>query len=444
MSASLILCQCGSCIANIFTDTNGNETHGKLITKRSKQRHNQPCQSNFQSPSHHPHRSSLRNHLTHDLGTNAEEDVESDDTSSLMDTSSGSQNEADSAPVLCMVAIFIAWLYFFCNLSQDKCRMARNFLLRILKHQQKQRMNRLALPQDPRTLIRMAVPTFDLRRIPYCPVCFSLYQLKQLPPKCTYRETPQCNPCNTELFLTRSNFRSIRIREGKMNPAYQIHPCDAPFYSIPIGTYITQTLDTWLRWFLQLDGIEDQMSKWSDEVLAQNDERIIDIQQGNSWKEMKWKTKAEDAKSLQLCFSLFVDWFNPRHNKLAGKQQSIGIVCMACLNLPPSIRQKFEYVFIAGLMPGPQAPDMSTIGHLMSPLVDDLLAFEGPMNIPTSNFPEGRLIETRLLTLIGDSGARHKVGGFASHSANYMCPWCMIRDTDLSKVKLGPLRVGAE
>ncbi|MBW0529826.1 hypothetical protein O181_069541 [Austropuccinia psidii MF-1] len=95
-------------------------------------------------------------------------------------------------------------------------------------------------------------------------------------------------------------------------------------------------------------------------------------------------------------------------------------------------------------MPGPQAPNMSTIGHLMSPIVDDLLAFEGPINIPTSNFPEGCLIETRLLTLIGDSGARHKVGKFALHLENYMCPWCMIRDTDLSKVKLGPLRVGAE
>ncbi|MBW0491369.1 hypothetical protein O181_031084 [Austropuccinia psidii MF-1] len=322
--------------------------------------------------------------------------------------------------------------------------MARNLLLWILKHQQKQRMNQLALPQDPFTLIKMAVPTFDLCRIPYCPVCFSLYQLKQLPPKCTYRETPQCNPCNTELFLTQSSFRSICIREGKMNPAYQIHPCYSPFYSIPIGTYITQMLDMWLCWFLLLHGIEDQMSKWSDEVLAQNDERIMDIQQGNSWKEMKWKTKAKDAKSLQLFFSLFVNWFNPRHNKLAGKQQSIVIVCMACLTLPPSIQQKFEYIFISWLIPGPQAPDMSTIGHLVSPLVDYLLAFEGPINIPTSNFPEGRLIETRLLTLIDDSGERHKVGEFALHSENFMCPWCMIRETDLLKVKLGPLRVGEE
>ncbi|MBW0553889.1 hypothetical protein O181_093604 [Austropuccinia psidii MF-1] len=170
----------------------------------------------------------------------------------------------------------------------------------------------------------------------------------------------------------------------------------------------------------------------------------MDIQQGDSWKEMKWKTKAKDTNTLQLCFSLFINWFNPRHKKLSGKEQSIGIVCMACLDLPPLIRQKLEYIFIAGLMPGPQAPDMSTISHLMWPLIDNLLAFGEPINIPTSNFPEGCLIETRLLTLIGDSGARHKVGGFASHLANHMCPWCMTRDTDLSKIKLGPLRVGEE
>ncbi|MBW0553888.1 hypothetical protein O181_093603 [Austropuccinia psidii MF-1] len=101
MSALLVLFQCESCIANIFTDTNGNETHGKLITQKSKQRHNQRCQSAFQLFPHCTHRSSLRNHLTHDLGTNTEEDIESDHTSSLMHTSRGSQTEADSAPFLC-------------------------------------------------------------------------------------------------------------------------------------------------------------------------------------------------------------------------------------------------------------------------------------------------------------------------------------------------------
>ncbi|MBW0564451.1 hypothetical protein O181_104166 [Austropuccinia psidii MF-1] len=95
MSSVLVLFQCESCIANIFTDTNGNETHGEFINQQSKQRHNQPCQSDFQLPSYHAQRSFLRNHLTHNLGSNAEEEVESDDTSSLMDMSSSSQTEAD-------------------------------------------------------------------------------------------------------------------------------------------------------------------------------------------------------------------------------------------------------------------------------------------------------------------------------------------------------------
>ncbi|MBW0501189.1 hypothetical protein O181_040904 [Austropuccinia psidii MF-1] len=229
-----------------------------------------------------------------------------------------------------------------------------------------------------------------------------------------------------------------------MNPTYQVHPNDLALFCVQSGYYVTQTFESWLRWLLLLDGIEDQMNRWSEDLSAQSDGTLIDIQQGTSWKEIIWKTKAEENNSLQLCFSLFIDWFNPRHNKLAGKQESIGIVCMACLNLPPLIRNKFENVFIAGLMPGPQAPDMTTIGHLMSPLVDDLLHMQGPFTIPKFNSPGGRIIETRLLTLIGDSGARHKVGGFASHSANYMCPWCMIKDSDLGKIQLGPSRNGGE
>ncbi|MBW0548987.1 hypothetical protein O181_088702 [Austropuccinia psidii MF-1] len=93
----------------------------------------------------------------------------------------------------------------------------------------------------------------------------------------------------------------------------------------------------------------------------------------------------------------------------------MGIVALSCLNLPPSICHKLPHLFLSNIMPGPQAANMTMISHLLMPLVDDLLHFKDPVEIPTFQRPNGRMIQVRLLTIVGDSGATHKVGGFASH-----------------------------
>ncbi|MBW0480006.1 hypothetical protein O181_019721 [Austropuccinia psidii MF-1] len=212
--------------------------------------------------------------------------------------------------------------------------------------------------------------------------------------------------------------------------------------STPKSYYVTQSMCKWLEWFLSLDYVEDEIAQWSDKMSNQSNDKIIDIQQGAAWQQMKWASNENMEGSLRLCFSRFVDWFNPRTNKLAGKQQLMGIVCLACLNLPPEMQNKVENVFLEGIMPGPNAPDMTTVSHLLSPLVDDLLDLVGPPEMKTFKHSQGRKMEVHLLTLIGDTGATHKVGGFASHSAKYYCSWCLGDDTGLSSLTLGPARNG--
>ncbi|MBW0501186.1 hypothetical protein O181_040901 [Austropuccinia psidii MF-1] len=197
MSQPLALCTCETCISNVFTEADGTTIHGKLLTQRSKRRHHQRRLSSLDCNG-----SSLSNPPSRDPTSHANK-VEDDDetsTSSSFDTSDSSHNEINSTPLLCMITIFITWLHLFCNLSKERCQRARNFLLRILEQRRKNENCPLALPQDPRTLIKVAVPSFDLRRIPYCPTCYCLYSTNHLPSNCTYRETPQCNPCNTPLF----------------------------------------------------------------------------------------------------------------------------------------------------------------------------------------------------------------------------------------------------
>ncbi|MBW0532325.1 hypothetical protein O181_072040 [Austropuccinia psidii MF-1] len=54
-------------------------------------------------------------------------------------------------------------------------------------------------------------------------------------------------------------------------------------------------------------------------------------------------------------------------------------------------------------------------------------------------YPHGRQISVRLVSLLGDIVANHKVSGFMSHSAKQFCSWCKIKDDEWKELKFGIL-----
>jgi len=91
-------------------------------------------------------------------------------------------------------------------------------------------------------------------------------------------------------------------------------------------------------------------------------------------------------------FSLSFDNFNLLGNKAAGKKISNGMVSLACLNLPIEMRYKPENLFLAGVIPGPKEPPISTSGinSYMRPIVDTFLEFwEGIYLTKTSMYDLG-------------------------------------------------------
>ncbi|MBW0516131.1 hypothetical protein O181_055846 [Austropuccinia psidii MF-1] len=190
-----------------------------------------------------------------------------------------------------------------------------------------------------------------------------------------------------------------------------------------------------------LPEVELSIETWEKELVQRPSEKI-DYCHSNAWTKLNSETlkylnkKGEENVTSFLSFSLFIDLFNPLGNKLSGKQISLGILALTCLNLPPSLQYKPKYTYLAGVIPAPNQPNTTMISNVLKPLVDDLLNLYRTVNIKTFQFPNGQKINVRLGALLGDRIATHKTAGFLSHSANAFCSWCTTTKANIDKIQI--------
>ncbi|MBW0550426.1 hypothetical protein O181_090141 [Austropuccinia psidii MF-1] len=164
-----------------------------------------------------------------------------------------------------------------------------------------------------------------------------------------------------------------------------------PMTPFSIGTpccvFVSQRSSTWLKWLLSKSDTENVIDTWAESIHQDQDYGFLsDIQHGENVKQIKWENK---PNSLKLALSLFVDWFNPRGNKLSKKLESTGIFAISCLNLPPILRKKLFHMCICGIAPGPYSPNTQTLNHVLKPLLDELVDLDSGILIPTYQYPSG-------------------------------------------------------
>ncbi|KAJ3525025.1 hypothetical protein NMY22_g10750 [Coprinellus aureogranulatus] len=176
--------------------------------------------------------------------------------------------------------------------------------------------------------------------------------------------------------------------------------------------------------------------------LSRSDEGFVsDIKDARAYRDLKGpdgRPFIDCPTEIRSIWSLSYDGYNPGSNKAAGKTASVGCLAMSCLSLPPSLRNRPENLYLAGLIPGPRQPSGDGLNPFLSPLVDVLHSayHTGTFFSQTYEHPEGITSREALLPVIADLPAARKVVGGAGHSASVFCMYCHVLLADINNIDM--------
>ena len=297
------------------------------------------------------------------------------------------------------------------------------------------KLSNVKLPHDVRTAYQLHCPEPEIIRTACCPQCFSLFP-HPIPWKCQWKESPRSHACNTNLW---------KIQNTRNGPKW-----------VPRQLYSTQSFDSWLQFFLSRQIIEDSLHKAYHHRInhppAVFGANINDIQGSPAWNDILGFFQSP----YHLLFGIYVDWYNPYTNKIAGKllkrnytliqliilhigkKVSCGAILLYCWNLPFNLRYQPENIFIVGLTPPPHLPDPTTISHLLDPVITSVVKYgvAPGQDVPTSRHPNGVPVQAKIAPVIADLEGSRKVSGFLAHGATMFCSFCLCTKDQLEDLNM--------
>ena len=125
-------------------------------------------------------------------------------------------------------------------------------------------------------------------------------------------------------------------------------------------------------------------------------------------------------------FSLNIDFFNIEGRCIHGHTTSCGLISMVCLNLPPHLCYKLEYMYVTGIIPGLNQPKEMELNHYIRPLVDDMENSwtKGVKYSMTASFPNGQTTHSTITIAVMDLLAAHHTSQPAGHGTHIYCTIC--------------------
>lgn len=276
------------------------------------------------------------------------------------------------------------------------------------------------VPRDLRTAYARCSIDPEITRTICCPECFTTYSSRPFSERCTWKESSFTRACNTELWTTRNTPHGPK--------------------RVPRRYYSTQSFDSWLTFFLSRCSIVEGLEKAHDQHVQNpyvHGAKMHDVQDSPAWRDLQ----GVGSTPFDLVFGIYIDWFNPFTNKIAGKVVSCGAIVLYCLNLPPHLRYRPENVFIAGMTPPPHSPSFVTIAHILDPIFESILRYNAPgKHVPVYGHQAPQVVTVRAIPLIADLQASRKVSGYVSHSAHLFCSFCLCHSGDVESLDDHPAR----
>jgi hypothetical protein len=212
-------------------------------------------------------------------------------------------------------------------------------------------------------------------------------------------------------------------------------------HSTPKRRFYTQSLREWLKFFLSRPGIEDIIDQSYQHKPNPN-------VMGCIWDSPAWQDLPGNFSMTpgNLTFNIYIDWFNPFTNKIAGKTVSAGIILATCLNVPYELQDSLGATCHLGITPLPKEPSVTTINHLTSPIVTELEDLWEGVTIPTFQHPEGVRKRVGILLAIADLLGIRKLLGYATVNARKFCSFCDLNHNKLGAIHqgIGQLRAGED
>ncbi len=271
-------------------------------------------------------------------------------------------------------------------------------------------------PLDIRTAREMFDIEADLEIWAACPSCHTTYPPSAYPFTCTATRFRNSRKCGARVCKSKVG---TKAKKGTS-------------VLFPIKPYAIQNFHTFKASLLSQPGVEEMLDRGT--TFLQQNSQLFHLRDGSA----VLKIQGPDGKpfldglkrtELRLLWTFSVDWFNPYTNKAAGKSASIGSIALTCVNLPPSLQYDSTYMYLAGIIPGPNEPPEDACNHYILPITRALNRAwrDGTFYSSTPLHANGRFERSAVVTCIFDMPGARKVGAQASHSSeNHFCNLCTL------------------
>lgn len=236
-----------------------------------------------------------------------------------------------------------------------------------------------------------------------CPACSSLYPPQDEGGVPTYPYECTGGPCRARGGCDLLKLGSTPHRKST---------------GVPKRPFVMQDFHDFVGRLLSRPGVEAAIQRSGERV---RNDVVEDILAADGVREIKGPDgmpflSCGQHKELRLLWCLSVDFFNPYHNKIAGKVASVGSVVLSCLLLPADMRHKIENLCLVGIIPGPREPSGEEIDHFLRPLVEVMKeSWAHGATYRTHEYPHGRLVRSAIALSVNDFPMARKIMGTANY-----------------------------